>query len=143
MNTRIELSALSVKFRSLRDEATFRHTSYRNSLRANYYKDLGIQENLSIEARNVLNSEIKRLRDAILGGGNDLLQQELESLKERRRTLASDYEERRHLLKSKLKDSIAISSLEERNELTEIQSNYLQQRIAILSNPQMKGGQDE
>lgn len=43
----------------------------------------------------------------------------------------------------KLKDSIAISSLEERNELTEIQSNYLQQRIAILSNPQMKGGQDE
>lgn len=139
MNARIELLALGVRFRTLRDDATFRHTSYRNTLRSNYYKDLGIQENLYIEARNVLNLEIKRLHDAILGGGNDLLQQELESLKERR----SDYEERRHLLKSKLKASIAISSLEERNELTEIQSNYLQQRIAILSNPQKEGGQDE
>lgn len=141
MNTRIELLALRVKYRTLRDEATFRHISYRNTLRSNYYKDLGIQENLYIEARNVLNLEIKRLHDAVTIGGNDHLQQELELVKGRRKSLASDFEERRHLLKSKLKDSIAISSLEERNELTEIQSNYLQQRFAILSNSQMKGGE--
>ncbi len=141
MNTRIELLALRVKYRTLRDEATFRHTSYRNSLRTDYYKDLSIQEAMYIDARNVLSSDIKTLYDAIRGGGNDHLQQELELLKERRRLLAKDFEEIRHQLKAKLKDSITRSTLEERNELTEIQSNFLQQRIAILSNSQMKGGE--